>query len=280
MKTKILLLFLTFLIKPQCAYNQNLPLAKTIDTTHNSVVAILRVDSTGKSFVFASGILIHPNVVLTAGHVNQEVGNYWKGGCMSTGFVSINKNANSPNDRIPFNWSSDKEAHPYYSKFVISNSDTIQVTPDMEIDIGLIFLNNPIYNRPLASLPNPSTLSSIKQSNSLVGVGYGYFLSWDSTCLPEFIDGKRRQWILSNFSLINDGWLRTECDSATNLPFISMCDSGAPLLFDDKVVGIWVTGGEAAKPCPYASIAVRVDNPKALIWIKDRIKQRLGVDLK
>ena len=69
---KLLLLLTCISVGYSCnnPSESKISLAKTVDTTYQSVVAILRVDSTGKKILAGSGVLIHPNVILTAGHIN------------------------------------------------------------------------------------------------------------------------------------------------------------------------------------------------------------------
>jgi len=261
--------------KPQTIF-----VAKTIDTTHQSVVAILVVDSAGKAFVTGSGVLIHPKVVLTAGHVNAH--NVFGDNRPTEGLVSLSNNCLDPGNRYSFDWLKDIESHPDTAAFAHSFSDTTrQTNPNMFIDVGLIFLHQPVENKYVAHLPDSNALTRRQAGDALEGVGYGYDKAVDSHFMPDLVDGIRRHWRLQNISLMNDLWLSTECDSVTNLPFISIFDSGAPLFLNNNmVVGIWSLEGSAVEPCPYSSHAVRIDNPKVLTWIKDRIKKRLGVDLK
>src|SRR5690348_16239898 len=74
--------------------------AKSNDSTHNSVVAILRIDTADNVVVSASGVLIHPQVILTAGHVNFKNSATSAGGCKPKGFVSISNHALTETDRI------------------------------------------------------------------------------------------------------------------------------------------------------------------------------------
>jgi hypothetical protein len=150
----------------------------------------------------------------------------------------------------------------------------------MFIDVGLVFLRQPVEDIPVARLPDSNALAERRAEDLLVGVGFGYDKTEDSAFMDDDVDGLRRQWRPHNLSQVNDLWVATECDTVTNLPFISVYDSGAPLfLGDNVVVGIWSLRARAIEPCPYSSRAVRIDNAKVLAWIKDRIKAGLGVDL-
>lgn len=254
-------------------------LAKTVDTTYQSVVAILRVDSTGKKIMAGSGVLIHPNVILTAGHINYSNVNAWDKSCSLIGYVSFGNNALQSNDLIPFNWLKDVVTHPDHAELLRSAKDTtIKINAEMFTDIGLIFLTQPVLNMPLINLPDSNLLSKIGKDDLLIGSGYGYHLV-DTIYqrIPRLVDGLRRKWQLSQVTLVNDLWLKVDCDPVTNLPYIGIFDSGAPLLLNNSVVvGIWGSMDDASEPCLYSSWAARIDNPKVLKWIQDCIKLRDG----
>jgi hypothetical protein len=177
--------------------------------------------------------------------------------------------------------SRDIESHPDTADIQKSFSDTTgKIKTTMFIDIGLIFLDYPISNMPVARLPEPFFLNDLQSYGSLLGVGFGYDKARDSTFTRSLIDGLRRKWTPHKITLFNDLWLSAQCDTISNLPFVGIADSGAPLLQQDSiVVGIWSFTGVAVKPCPYSSWAVRVDNPKVLTWIRATIKSRMGIDL-
>ena len=266
----------------ESAFSQSTLVAKTIDTTHQSVVAVFGVEKSGKPRILGSGVLIHPQVILTAGHVNFRIANMaMEGRCDSIGFVTFGNNALSSNVRIGFNWMRDVESHPDAADFWHSVFDTTGLTkPSMFIDIGLIFLQKPIYNQPLALLSKASAIENRTPDELFVGVGYGYYKTVDSTFKDELMDGQRRQWSFKNITEINDLWISTDCDSLTKLPFASIHDSGAPIfLGNNLVIGILSREDKAPKPCAYSSCAVRIDNPKVLVWIKESIKKRLGINI-
>src|SRR6476660_3619116 len=77
-------------------------IAKSVDSTHNSVIAILRVDTVDNVVLSASGVLINPRVILTAGHVNFKNAITFPNGCRPHGIVSFSRQALTKNDRYDF----------------------------------------------------------------------------------------------------------------------------------------------------------------------------------
>jgi len=271
------LLFLGF----QSAAAQSMPLAKTIDREHHSVVAILRVDSSGQPLMVGSGVVIHPRVVLTAGHVILDEAREAPGGARAEGFVALGENALDPDARYQFRWLDDVVSHPETGAFWESLADTTGLMdPWAFADIGLVFPRTPIENRIPARLPSPHALMPRSVDDSLVGAGYGYHMVPDSTFGDELVDGLRRKWSVQRATLVNDLWLSASCDSVRSLTYIGPFDSGAPLFMgDDVVVGIWSGWAPAEETCPFSSAAVRIDSPAVLEWIRGRVRERLGVEL-
>ncbi|HVU56433.1 MAG TPA: trypsin-like serine protease [Puia sp.] len=259
------------------AFGQSRSLAKTRDSIHNSVAAILRQDTSGGTFIGASGVLIHPRVILTAGHVNFSNFKQLPGGCSTKGWVSFSDKAYSGVERYAFDYAHGIESYPDTAAFAKSFGDTTgQAGPSHFIDIGLIFLDEPVRGHPVMQLPDTSFLKDNVGDSSLLGAGYGYHTRMDSTFTFSSIDGLRRTWT-PRMSLYNDKWLFAQCDPISNLPYLCIADSGSPLLFRNKmVVGVWSFEGYGKAPCPYSSWAVRLDNPDALSWIKATIQRRLG----
>lgn len=272
MKKRILLLLL--LIITELTYAQEILITKTIDSTHNAVVALMRLDSTGKVLTRATGVLINPRVILTAGHVNYK---RYPDGLDRRGFVAPSNNALQTNKYIPFDWIDNVLTHPDYIKLTNSTKDTaLHLDRNTIPDIGLIFLDTPVENMPVAKLPKPLLFSSLPSGTSFLGVGYGYNRVRDSTFKFSYIDGIRRKWKPERISVFNDFWLETMPDSVSHQPFTNVADSGAPLLIDDNTI-IGITHG--GRTVPNSSGFSRIDNPAVLNWIKSAVKKKLGIDL-
>lgn len=236
----------------------------------------MMVDSTGKTVVIGSGVLINPQFILTAGHINFNKLKYL--GVDKIGFVSFADSSLSDNNKYIFDWTSDVISHPDTADFLKSLLDTTGAKwPPIFIDIGLIFFDKPITNQSIAKLPQLNILNHQKADDILTGVGYGYHLIADSTYTEAFNDGVRRKWSIQKLSTANDLWIFTECDTLNNFPFISIGDSGAPLFMNKiTVVGIWsLLKANAKKPCPYSGWALRIDNPKVQAWIKETIMKKM-----
>lgn len=269
---KSILLFLIFTIA-NVSYSQEILIAKTLDSTHNTVVAIMRLDSTGKIITRATGVLINPRVILTAGHVHYKP---YPDGIDRRGFISPSNKALQSNNYIPFDWIVNVETHPDQTEYSKSLIDTTGASnPNNFLDIGLIFLDTPVKNRPIAKLPKPSLFKSLPAGTSFLGVGYGYNKVRDKSFKYSFIDGIRRKWKPGSVSAINDLWLLGTCDPLSNQPLLSVADSGGPLFIDNNIIMAIASGYGAQNSGRF----VIVDNPVVLDWIKNTVKKRLGINL-
>lgn len=267
--TKFTLPFLLILVA-NAAFGQAELSSKTPDSTHNIVVAIMRLDSTGKILTRATGVLIHPRVILTAGHVNYK---RYPDGIDRRGYISLSHAALQSPNYIPFDWINNVQTHPDQTSFQKGLQDTTgAIDLNNYLDIGLIFLDTPITNRPIAALPSPLYFNSLPVATTFLGVGYGYNKVRDKDFKYTAIDGRRRKWQPDTVVAINAKWLLgTAAQQIT-----AVGDSGSPLLVADRII-LGITSGTGKKL--NTGRFVRVDNPAVLSWIRDAVQKRLGVKL-
>lgn len=219
---KFKLLFLLILLT-KLSFGQAELVTKTVDSTHNMVVAIMRLDSNGKILTRATGVLIHPRVILTAGHVNYK---RYPDGIDRRGYISPSNKALHSDSYIPFDWINNVLTHPDQTAFQKSMQDTTgALDPIDHLDIGLIFLDTPIKNRPIATLPQPLTFNQLPAGTSFLGVGYGYHKVRDKSFKFTAIDGYRRKWTPDSLIVSNDKWL----EGTSVQQIVSVGDSGSPL---------------------------------------------------
>jgi len=240
------------------------------------------LDSAGKFILIGSGVIINPNVVLTAGHVNfKTLKQVYGNNCSETGYISIGNNCFKPDKRIAFNWIRSVETYPD-----LVNKGVYDYPEDFThiADIGLIFLDQPVLNITPINLPDSNSLGRIKKDDLLLGAGYGITKTLSSYIKDSvqkairLADGNRRFWKPHEISVINELWFKTSCDPLTNRPYLGLCNSGSPLLLNNTIlIGIWDNGGST---CPTFMSGTRIDNPKILKWIKEYIKMRIESLLK
>jgi len=271
-KTFLLGLVLLFI---QIGYSQDILIAKSLDSTHNSVVAIMRFDSTGKLLTRATGVLIHPRVVLTAGHVRFV--NTYPDGLKREGLISLSHQALETQDYISFDWIDNVQTHPDQENFQKSFRDTTGRFPlGSYFDIGLIYLKEPVQNKPIARLPEESFFLKLPANVPFIGVGYGYHKLRERTFKYSYIDGNRRKWKPQSVKVINDKWLSGACDTTSKQQFANVGDSGSPLFINDNtIIGIF----SAAPRYPDTAKIVRLDNKDILDWIKQVVKNKFGITL-
>jgi hypothetical protein len=178
-----------------------------------------------------SGTLIHPRVLLTAGHVT------WSGQQhpeWPPPYVSFGANAFDP-----ATWREIEAAitHPNYNP--------IAYTSQFANDVGVIILKEPIYDLPLAKLPSAGFLDDLKKAKLLRQpgqgaapfkvVGYGSTLEWPPKVVTPG-DGWRR-FADSDYLNVLPGWLNLLQNLATGNGGTAPGDSGGPVFWTDPDTG-------------------------------------------
>ena len=215
------------------------------DNTYSNVGAVVGIPPDGSGpMVMSSCTLIHPRVLLTAGHVSIFMEqNPWTIPLTRISFGTYALN--------PASW------HEVEAAITHPNYNPIAFTSQFANDVGVIILKEPIYDLPLAELPYEGFLDDLKAAGLLRQpgqggvpfkvVGYGTTLEWPP---PVFTPGDGwRRFADSEYLNVLPGWLHLLQNMATGNGGTALGDSGGPAFWtdpdtgDDVLVSISCWGG-------------------------------------
>lgn len=221
-----------------------------------------------------SGTLIQPRVFLLAGHCTAATAP----GLLPfvKAFVTFSPNAL---DRSTWRAVSDLAWHPSIPPCPPPDFCTFQGLDPGILDVGLVFLSQPVRHIAPARLARPGTLERPDAVGKLMVVaGYGFLNSLPGGGRPPRTDwdGLRRIKASRLQRVVDDTW------ASWSLPGI-VCygDSGAPTFFNDnplagwshaRVVAVASDGGD----CFDRDDRARVDTVAAQDWIRETIASVLG----
>ena len=249
-------------------------LGKELDRRHQAVTAVFP-DRAGPGRSPATGTLVGPSVVVTAGHVSPRPSTP----DLPPWIVAFGPNANQPAKQMRLDAALASQPHPGFLAFVDDNGRNPNERIDF-LDVGLLFLPEPAGVAPMA-LPAPGLLDHLTPRDRFVGVGYGFHevIRESNLGMAGAADGNRRQWRVG-VKLLNSAWMRLEDDPAKGYGQICRGDSGAPILLDrggqETLVGVVShSDGQGCGP-GIPTYALRVDNPAVLDWIRQAISRAGG----
>jgi hypothetical protein len=192
-----------------------------------------------------SGTLIHPRVILTAGHAAAMVAS----GEATLYGVSVDQNANlaDPSTWLPVS--------------AVAVAFTGVSCNPHGMEIGAIILGAPVAGITPATLPPPGLLDRLRDTAQLqpgpnatkfTVVGYGFGLDWPppQRIYPASEEGiVTRNAAQSAYMSLNDGWLHLSQSLARGYGGTALGDSGGPVFWTDPgtsqeyLVGI-TSGGD------------------------------------
>jgi hypothetical protein len=223
-----------------------------------------------------TGVLIHPQVILTAGHFTARIEGVAAGGQVPPWLrivASFSPNAFDQSTWIDLNRALGTcVAHPTFPRPCTPQSCPFndidgQHEPGIN-DVGLCFLDQPVHGIRPARLADRSLDRRGIRGTRMTIVGYG------TTAPPpggpsdtSNYDGLRRWGTSTVDHVLDRDWVTFNRDPVT----VCFGDSGAPTFFDGRVVAIASDGGA---DCASADVRARVDSKDVRNWIKSQIDQR------
>jgi len=225
-----------------------------------------------------TGFLVHPRVIVTAGHMTAALLAAGLTGPIGISFDQ-NANVNDPNTWEPLTVTRIISAFTGKSPLVFGYGAN-------DTDIGIFILDKPIEGITPATLPPAGLLDALKDAHQLstgpdaiefTVVGYGFGLDWPPPqriwpISDEGIDV--RNAAQSAYMSLNSAWLRLLQNQARGYGGGALGDSGGPPLWTDPETGVeyvvGISSGGDIRGIGFGSY-FRVDTPWALQFIQDAI---------
>jgi hypothetical protein len=216
--------------------------------------------------------LIHPRVVLTAGHGTHPTELAIANGTMTIDDLLISFASDASN---PATWHaiSGVVTHPDFEQPPDANGN-IPLT-----DVGVAILKESVTSLPVMPLPPEGFLDALDASGQLhtgadragfTVVGYGAVLGDNPKDIPFPPDGLRRV-AQSQFRSLHDEWLFLDQNPAQDLGGSGKGDSGGPTLWTDPSTGQETLVAITSRGNQSFGNKYRVDTQEALSFLNDVI---------
>jgi hypothetical protein len=228
---------------------------------------------------YVTGVLIHPQTILTAGHFTARIEGTSVDGQLPPWVRIVVSFAPNAFDRST--WIELDRAlgtcitHPSFPRPCTPQNcpfDDIDGRYEPGIsDVGVCFLAEPLHGIRPAKLANGRLDRTRIGGTRMTIVGYG------TTAPPpggpadtSNYDGRRRWGTSTVDKVVDQHWVTFKRDPVT----VCFGDSGAPTFVDGRVVAI---ASDGAADCAAADVRARVDSNDVRNWIESKIDQRFQV---
>ncbi len=222
----------------------------------------------------STGVLISPNVVLTAGH---SVMGAAASVCFDQGPLTYTVDGNG---KIIYNtdqpiYNGDPKPYPAYEDSVLAGAKPSDVLKTS--DIGLIVLDTQVEEViKFATLPTTDIVDSLAVKTQMQVVGYGVEYQTTpkghdvNTWVGSIMRNSATVNVLSTNFQGSDKYLKCSANSAQGKGGIAYGDSGGPTLynFGGTSTLLAINAFVDNSNCAGVTYHTRVDNPDVLAWIK------------